>query len=116
MHPELQHFHDRMEEIGSNIPRHMLDGVKNYVLYGVPLGDFLYALMCNDFMEMCQKADDINRTLFWEYAMLLYNAVPTNCRGNKEMVFQWSEQGGLKGYIEMVEARGNTVEREEGET
>ena len=39
----------------------MVEALDRYVRHGVPVGDFLYAAICNDFMELCGRADDDNQ-------------------------------------------------------
>jgi len=47
---------------------------------GYPIGDFLTAVVRNDFMSACFKADDINRKALYLYALFLANKVPFDYR------------------------------------
>lgn len=70
------------------IPGHCRESMRLYVEHGVLPGSFLTAVLCNDFMEACGKADDVNRHL-WDYANFLYNYAPSNCFGSPEAVKAW---------------------------
>jgi len=41
-----------------------------------PIGDFLTAVVKNQFSEACFQADDINRKAFYLYALFLANKLP----------------------------------------
>lgn len=43
---------------------------------GYPLGDFLAAVVRNDFREACIQADDTNRKALYLYAMFVLNKIP----------------------------------------
>ena len=43
---------------------------------GYPIGDFLTAVVRNDFMRACLKADDVNRKALYLYALFLANHMP----------------------------------------
>ena len=47
---------------------------------GYPLGDFLSAMVRNDFCETCVRADDTNRKAFYRYALFLANKLPMDYR------------------------------------
>ena len=51
---------------------------------GHPMGHFLTALVRNDFMEACGKADDTNRRVLSLYAMFLYNVAPYDYKKRRE--------------------------------
>jgi hypothetical protein len=41
-----------------------------------PFGDFLTAILANDFVEAAKRADNRNQHLLFDYAMYLYNELP----------------------------------------
>lgn len=45
-----------------------------------PIGDFLTAVVRNDFTEVCFRADDINRRALIIYVMFLANRIPSGWR------------------------------------
>ena len=47
---------------------------------GYPIGDFLTAVVRNDFCEACYQADDINRKELYLYAIFLANKIPFDYR------------------------------------
>ena len=59
----------------------MVEALDRYVRHGVPVGDFLYAAICNDFMELCGRADDDLQRNLPALAAFLYNEVPMALRG-----------------------------------
>lgn len=81
----------------SLIPTHMHEGVEAYVMTGRPCGDFLTALLANDFMEAAGRADDHNLNALKGWAIFLYCHVPSGCRGSYEHVRAWIAKGGING-------------------
>ena len=47
---------------------------------GYPLGDFLTAVVQNDFCKACIKADNTNRKALYLYALFLANKIPGDYR------------------------------------
>lgn len=47
---------------------------------GYPLGDFLTAVVRNDFAEACVRADDVNRKALYLYAMFCLNKIDYDYR------------------------------------
>lgn len=88
------------------IPEHMHYGVYAYVMYGHPIGDFLYDLFSNDFMGAAGRADHRNLAALKEWALFLYNWFPSQARGSTEAVEAWMAGGGLKGQREKADADG----------
>lgn len=81
------------------IPEHMRGGLARYVMDGVQPGDFLFALLSNDFMEAAGRADDENIEAFKAYARFFYNDIPMACRGSQKRVREWISHGGYRGLI-----------------
>jgi len=46
----------------------------------LPVGHFLTAVLKNDFIEACCRADSTNKMLLSMYALFLYNAMPIDYR------------------------------------
>ena len=74
---------------GRHIPEHMIGAVLGYFNEHVEPGDFLCALLANDFMEACGRADDKNISALPVWAVLLYNEAPSNAYGSPEKVKAW---------------------------
>ena len=71
------------------IPERMRGGITRYIEHGIPPGDFLTAVICNDLREACARADDENRYLLWDYVRFFYNYTPTGCWGSPEKMKVW---------------------------
>jgi hypothetical protein len=78
-----------------DVSERMIERMQAYVLYGHRPGDFLSALLCNDFMQTVGRADDRNRAALAEWARLLYNEVPSGCYGSPAKFEAWIAKGGL---------------------
>jgi len=81
----------------NGIPDYMVDGIVNYIMIGQRPGSFLQAIFENDLMMSAFRADGTNVNLLLGYCRLLYNDLPSNCWGNREVVMRWIENGGLRG-------------------
>jgi|OpeIllAssembly_1097287.scaffolds.fasta_scaffold00035_26 hypothetical protein len=84
-------LHDHIES------NHCAYGAVEYVLFGVPQGDFLRAVFCNDLVHAFGRADDINLHWMHRWAMWLYNVAPTECWGSEAKVRAWIASGGVVG-------------------
>ena len=71
------------------IPERMMDGLIRYRDHGVPPGNFLTAIICNDFKEICGRADDENLRNLPAYAGYLYNEMPNGSHGSKAIMKAW---------------------------
>ena len=79
----------RMNGVG--IPEHMIGAVLGYFNDHVEPGDFIVALLANDFMEACRRADVKNLEALQAWAAFLYNEAPANSYGSPEKVKAWIE-------------------------
>ena len=60
---------------------HVVECMYHIILWyyeGLPLGHFLTAVLKNDFMEACGRADDTNRKVLFAYAKFIYNKLPSD--------------------------------------
>lgn len=69
-----------------NLPSSMVGALIAYAKHGAPLGGFLTALVENNFINVVSSADSTNSRLLKEYALFLYNELPSPCWGSKEKV------------------------------
>lgn len=84
----------RIEDINySELPPHCQEGMRAYFEQRRPVGDFLYAVLCNDLRGAFERADDINTYRMRDYVTFLYNQVPTRCYGSPEKVKKWLAGG-----------------------
>ena len=70
------------------IPGHMWNGLRSYVYGGQPPGQFLRAVLENDFMGAAGYADDYNGARLREWAQVMMQ-VPSACKGSREAVEMW---------------------------
>jgi len=75
-----------------------------YVLRGVPVGDFLAAVVTNDLHEAVVRADPDNRVLLREYVGWLHNEAPTLCWRYPKAIALWAKVGGLEGFDRLPSA------------
>jgi hypothetical protein len=73
----------------TKIPDYMWTGLVEYIVQGRPTGDFLYAILTNDFKKACYHADDANRTALYDYGSFLFNYAPVVCWGSVQRVHDW---------------------------
>jgi hypothetical protein len=71
------------------IPEHMKASLTGYIERGVPVGDFLTAVLENNLSEACGRADDENLANLPAYVAYLYNEAPSQCHGSPEKVRAW---------------------------
>jgi hypothetical protein len=83
---ETLDFHATLDEaIGPT----NLESLRAYVQTKRPTGDFLHAVLTNDLMEACCRADSQNRYLIFDIVNWLYNRAPAQCWGSVEKVERW---------------------------
>jgi hypothetical protein len=73
-------------EHGFYIPERMMGGLLRYINNGVPTGNFLYSVLCNDLQHAVGYADEENLRNLPAYVMYLYNEAPSTCWGSPEKV------------------------------
>ena len=73
------------------IPRSTLGGLADYVLHGIPTGDFLRAVLSNDLEEAYGQADDFNTMAMFEIVHYVVNHVPRQAHGSREAYASWVE-------------------------
>ena len=70
----------------------MLESLEDYINYGLPTGDFLTAILQNDFVGALGHADTNNSENIQAYASFLYNKAPALCWGSKRKVKDWRKR------------------------
>jgi hypothetical protein len=91
------------------IPEHMREGMRRYIEYGQAPGDFLSAILCNDFMSAAAKADYINQRALFDYCFFLYNYAPAGSHSSHSNFSFWCNNGGLRGLTGQGEAPAASV-------
>jgi len=70
----------------------MVSALDRYIEEGLPPGEFLKAILENDFVGATVKADADNFANLPAYANFLYFEVPSAAWGSKEQVERWIAQ------------------------
>lgn len=86
-----------LEGLSKYVPPYMWDGIEAYVISGQPQGDFVKALMTNDFKEMMAHGDESNLRNLRNYGLFLFNYMPMGSHGSVETYDAWIANGGLAG-------------------
>jgi hypothetical protein len=87
-----------MNDLG--VPTHIRQGLIWYILYGIPPGGFLQAVIQNDLKMSFAKADHINQSRMFNIVNWMYNNAPHTCWGSSEACKEWIEHRGTLGTIE----------------
>ena len=74
-----------------NLPEGMHDGLIRYLVYGLPPGSFLEAVLSNDLLEAVKRCDPVNEAHLADYVKFLYNHAPAQAWGTPERVWSWIE-------------------------
>jgi hypothetical protein len=85
MNPFEVHFSGQYAEI----PEHMQDALRRYVIQGIKPGDFLTAVILNDLKNAVNRADETNLRLLRTYVQWFYNEAPGACWGSLENMQTW---------------------------
>ena len=73
----------------ATIKQSTLDSLARYVEQHIPTGDFLRAVLENDLMEACGRADEENAIALFQICAYVYNQLPASCHGSPEKVKKW---------------------------
>ena len=65
------------------------DSIDRYARERCPTGDFLRAVLENDLMEAVGRADEGNLLCLHEICSYVYNHIPADCHGSREIVKVW---------------------------
>ncbi len=79
------------------IPESTLESLVMYAEHGIPTGGFLEAVLSNDLMGACGRADQHNRAALADICQFVYMEMPAPCHGSRERFREWVQQGGLTG-------------------
>ena len=73
------------------VPPHDHQALLEYLLNGVPTGDFLRLVLSNDLFGAFGRADDINSKRLKEICSFLYNEFPSSAYGSPQDYLNWIE-------------------------
>jgi hypothetical protein len=73
----------------AQIPVHMQEGIRRYVVQGRQPGSFLTAVITNDLKGAVFSADDTNLSLLPLYVRWFHNVPPAACQGSPATMREW---------------------------
>lgn len=82
----------------------MAEGLQGWFEQGIPVGDFLTAVLSNNLRESFGRADHINVRCLHQLVQWLYWEAPATSWGSAENVEAWGAIGGLAGMQRKHEA------------
>lgn len=89
------------------VPDYMVDPLLEYVIHGSEPGDFLEELLTNDLMGVFRVADTANRAAISDWVLLVFNDLPVQCHGSRDIVTKWVVDGGLRGRESTAQAEAS---------
>ena len=75
------------------IPPTILSALRRYADDHMPTGGFLRAVLSNDLMEAVGRADVESLAALHSIAGYVYNEMPGNCHGSREVYDKWTQTG-----------------------
>lgn len=76
----------------SRIPAATLIALNRWSFEGVPPGDFVMAVLCNNLEQATGRADYLNAPVLCEIVNYVYNHVPSAAWGSPEKVQAWAKR------------------------
>ena len=76
----------------TGLPEHLRKGFRAYIEEHHSIGHFGMAVLSNDLIEACRRADETNRPILADIVRWLYNEAPGDCWGSPEKVRLWLAQ------------------------
>lgn len=73
------------------IPSRILQALHNYAEHRTPTGDFLAAVIANDLMDAVARADKDNIRVLRLICGFVYNEMPSDSHGSREIYRDWIE-------------------------
>ncbi len=95
----VESFYENFREVEMGIPAHMVEPVREYVVNGRRTGDFLRAVLANQFCEAVKRADAMNGASLLAWTDVLC-VLPCESWGSETKVAAWIEAGGLLGALD----------------
>ena len=81
------------------IPEYMHDRIRDYVMEGTLVGDFLTAVLSNNLYVAVQHADLSNKRALVNWVKFIYNYIPSTAWGCSKTVEAWQKHGGLRNVV-----------------
>jgi hypothetical protein len=80
---------DHNEHLWMDVPAHLREGLRAYMMEHRPTGGFLAAVLENDLFLASSRADPQSQRSFHAIAKYIYNCAPGQCYGSREKVDAW---------------------------
>ncbi len=81
----------------SGVPSHLIEGLAQYIVRGVPTGSFLQAALSNDLKDAFGRADSESRLGMYAIVRFICNDMPHSAQGSRKTVAAWIAAGGQLG-------------------
>lgn len=88
-----------LADIGSGIadlPEHLQDGLRRYILDGDSVGGFLTACLENNALDAATKADPVSFVNLKQIMQFLFTCAPSQSWGSAEKVEAWKAHRGAR--------------------
>ena len=85
------------------VPSHLHTGLRDWIVFGQGVGDFLTAVLTNDLSGAALRADSVNSYALIQIVKWVTWHAPSVCYGSREKFDAWHERGGLAGHRATVE-------------
>ena len=89
----------------NNAPEWVKETLDAYVQTGRPTGGFLAACLSNDFMVAIGRADENSLAHIGDIANYIYNKIPGNSWGSREIVRNWIKHEGQRAFYGKEETK-----------
>jgi len=78
-----------------NVPATTAESLERYVLYGIPAGGFVTAVLENNLIGAVARADSTNAAHLTSIVIYVYNVLPFKASGSHDSVVNWVSSKGL---------------------
>lgn len=92
--------------ISCRIPFYMQEPIRNYIINGHPIGDFLFEVFCNNLTMAFARADANNKSVMEGYAALLLAGIPAMAFGSEKRIKDWKAHSGYRGLMASALEKG----------
>ena len=92
----------------------LFEAVKGYALFGHDPLPFLTAVLSHELFDAFGRADDNSARCMQSIVRFIYNDLPSNCHGSRDLVDGWIDVGGLRGLAEAQAAHDDAQTPEQG--
>jgi len=65
------------------VPESTIEGLRNWVMYGTPTGEFLSAVLDDKLTDAVCRADKNNLSALKAIVLFIYNCLPAGCKNRK---------------------------------